>query len=287
MDWLRLVRPKQWVKNGFVLAPLLFAGRAAELPMLLDAMLVFAGFCMAASAVYIFNDIADRLEDLAHPYKRNRPIAAGRISRSRASLLAIFLAVGGLGLAFLASPGAGGWVAAYLGLNIGYTLRLKRMVLLDVFAIAAFFLLRLLAGSAAVGVPASIWLLLCGGLLALYLGFAKRRHELLLMGDASADHRSVLSQYSPALLDQISAVLLGVTIVAYLMYTLTSETAARVGSDALSYGVPFVLYGLFRYLFLVHQHNRGSPTETVLADPPLMVTVVLWLGYSAWVLYGA
>lgn len=284
-DWLRLLRPRQWVKNGFVAAPLLFAGKAADLPMAVDVLLTLAGFCLAASGVYLLNDLVDSREDRAHPVKRHRPLAAGRVTRSHAVVVAGLLAASGLGLALAAAPLAGAWVAGYLGLNLAYTFWLKHVVLLDVFAIAAFFLLRLLAGAAAAEVQPSIWLLLCGGLLALYLGFAKRRHELVLLGDSSSDHRSVLGHYSPALLDQISAVLLAVTIVAYLMYTLTSETAARVGSDALSYGVPFVLYGLFRYLFLVHRHSLGSPTETVFADRPLMVTVLLWVAYSAWVMY--
>jgi 4-hydroxybenzoate polyprenyltransferase len=177
------------------------------------------------------------------------------------------------------------WIACYLALNLIYSMGLKRIVLLDVFAIAAFFVLRLLAGAAAIAVHPSVWLLLCGGLLALYLGFAKRRHELSVLGDSSASHRSVLAHYSAPFLDQISSVLLAVTIVSYLMYSLTSDTAVRVGTEELSYGIPFVLYGVFRYLYLVHQRDRGTPTETVLSDRWLLVTVALWVAYNGWVLY--
>jgi len=284
-DWLRLLRPRHWVKNGFVLAPLLFSGKATEGALLLDALLAFGAFCLAASSVYAFNDAVDRAEDLAHPVKRLRPVAAGRISTAQAYTAAAVLAVAALGGAALVAPLSALCIAAYLALNIAYSLRLKHLVLLDVFAIATFFLLRLLTGAAAVRVHPSVWLLLCGGLLALYLGFAKRRHELLVLGDASADHRSVLTQYSAPFLDQISSVLLAVTLVSYLMYSLTSETAAKVGSEALSYGAPFVLYGVFRYLYLVHRRDLGSPMETILTDRPLMAAVALWLLYNAFVIY--
>jgi 4-hydroxybenzoate polyprenyltransferase len=284
-DWLRLLRPRHWVKNGFVLAPLLFSGRAADSAILLDALLAFAAFCLAASAVYAFNDVVDRAEDRVHPVKRLRPVAAGRIGPGTAYVAAAVLAVLALGVASLAGPLSALCIAAYLALNVAYSVWLKHLVLLDVFAIATFFLLRLLAGAAAVQVRPSVWLLLCGGLLALYLGFAKRRHELLVLGDESSDHRSVLAQYSPPFLDQISSVLLAVTLVSYLMYSLTSETAAKVGSDALSYGVPFVLYGMFRYLYLVHKRGLGSPTEIVLTDRPLIISAGLWLVYNAWIIY--
>lgn len=284
-DWLRLFRPQHWVKNGFVLAPLLFSGRATDSAVLVDAMLVFAAFCLAASAVYAFNDVADRTEDLAHPVKRFRPVAAGRIPVRQAYAAAAALSALSLGVSWIVGPLPALCIAAYLALNVAYSFWLKHLVLLDVFAIATFFLLRLLSGAAAVRVHPSVWLLLCGGLLALYLGFAKRRHELLVLGDASADHRSVLAQYSAPFLDQISSVLLAVTLVSYLMYSLTSETAERVGSEALSYGAPFVLYGVFRYLYLVHRRDLGSPTETILTDRPLMAAVALWLLYNGFVLY--
>ncbi len=284
-DWLKLLRPQHWAKNVFVLAPLLFSGRATESAVVADAILVFVAFCFAASAVYAFNDVIDCAEDRAHPVKRNRPVAAGRISPGSAMAAAALLAALSLSLAAFAGLPTLACIAGYLALNLAYSKWIKHLVLLDVFAIATFFLLRLIAGSVAVHVKPSVWLLLCGGLLALYLGFAKRRHELLVLGDESVDHRKVLTHYSPAFLDQISAVLLSVTIVSYLMYSLTSDTARKVGSEALSYGIPFVLYGVFRYLYLVHQRDLGSPTETVLNDKPLVATGALWLLYNAWVVY--
>jgi len=279
------MRPKQWTKNAFVLAPLLFSGRAAQMASVEHALIGFAAFCLAASAVYAFNDVNDRVEDQAHPTKRLRPVASGQISVGHARAAAVMLAMTGVMTAWLVGPAVAGWVGLYLVLNVLYSTTLKSIVLLDVFCIAAFFVLRLLTGSAAVGVKSSVWLLVCGGLLSLYLGFAKRRHELTVLGDRAAGHRGVLAHYSAPFLDQISSVLLAVTIVAYLMYTLTSETAQRVGSDALSYGSVFVLYGVFRYLYLVHRRDLGTPTETVLEDKPLLATVALWVAYNAWLIY--
>lgn len=284
-DVVQLLRPRQWVKNAFVLAPLLFSGRGTEPDALLLAFAAAAAFCALASGIYAWNDVLDRAADRAHPTKRNRPVASGRIPVPLAAALGAVL-VSGAGLAAWAvSPTVGLVALAYVVLNVAYTLRFKNVVILDVFTIASFFVMRLIAGSAAIGVNPSVWLLLCGGLLALYLGFTKRRHELVLLGDASAEHRSVLAHYGPALLDQISAVLLGVTILCYIMYTLASETAAQVGSEALSYSTVFVLYGVFRYLYLVHQRAEGSPTETLFTDRALMIVVLLWLGYCGWVIY--
>jgi 4-hydroxybenzoate polyprenyltransferase len=284
-DWLLLLRPQQWVKNGFVLAPLLFSGRMLERAAVLAAFEAFVSFCLVASAVYIFNDTVDRERDRAHPVKGLRPIAAGRISVAAALPAALALGIGGLLLGWLTQPAVGGILAAYLVLNLLYSIRLKQVVLLDVFSIAAFFVLRLLAGAEAIPVVPSIWLLLCGGLLALYLGFAKRRHELLLLGGASASHRGVLAEYSPQFLDQMSTVLLSVTLISYVMYTLSPEKLAEVGSYALTYSTVFVLYGVFRYLYLVHQREQGSPTEALLTDRSLLAAVVLWAGYCALVIY--
>jgi 4-hydroxybenzoate polyprenyltransferase len=285
MDWLRMLRPQQWIKNFFVLAPLLFSGRATEPEAAMRAAGAFLAFCLVASGVYLMNDVADRERDRNHPTKRHRPVAAGRVGVGQAVAVGAALHVVGLALSWAISPHLLAVTGAYVVLNVLYTHALKDMVILDVFVIAAFFMLRLLAGAAAVSVQPSVWLLLCGGLLALYLGFAKRRHELTLLGDDSASHRSVLTHYSEAFLDQMSVVLLSVTIVSYIMYTLESETAAKVGSQALVTSTPFVLYGVFRYLYLVHKRDLGSPTETVLTDRPLMADVALWLVYCGWVIY--
>ena len=284
-DWIRLIRPQQWIKNAFVLTPLLFSGKFLDLTADLRAGLAFISFCFLASAVYAWNDILDREGDRQHPTKRMRPVAAGRIGVSAAAWSGVILAAVGLaGCALLGQPVLVVAVA-YLGLNVLYSFRLKHVVVLDVFCVAGFFVLRLLAGARAVAVVPSIWLLLCGGLLALYLGFAKRRHELVLLGSGSSQHRTVLADYSPAFLDQMSGVLLSVTIVAYIMYTLSPEKLAEIGSYRLTYSAGFVLYGVFRYLFLVHQREGGNPNDVLFTDRALLASVVLWFLYCFWVIY--
>lgn len=285
-DWIRLVRPPQWIKNLFVLAPLLFSGRGTDPVEVGRALAAFVMFCLLASAIYLWNDAADAPKDRLHPTKRERPIAAGTISPVHATVVGAVLLLAAVAVAWMVSPLLAALAIAYFLLNVAYTFLLKEMVILDVFSIAAFFLIRLLAGCVAIAVRPSVWLLLCGGLLALYLGFAKRRHEITLLGAGSAGHRGVLEHYSVAFLDQMSVVLLAVTVVSYIMYTLTSETAKHVGDDSLAYSTVFVLYGVFRYLYLVHQRNNGgSPAQTLLADRALLVNVVLWVAYCGWVVY--
>jgi 4-hydroxybenzoate polyprenyltransferase len=283
-DWVRLIRPAQWTKNLFVLAPLLFSGKGSEADAVVDALMALVAFCLLASAVYSFNDVADRESDRSHPTKRHRPVASGRITTAAAIGMAAGLILAGLGLSWSVNSQLALIAGTYLGLNLVYSFWIKHVVILDVFAIAAFFLLRLLGGSVAIGVAPSIWLLICGGLLALYLGFAKRRHELLLLGGDSTSHRKVLGDYGPAFLDQMSVVLLAVTVVSYIMYTLSPERVA-VSGHLLTYSLIFVLYGVFRYLYLVHQRGGGSPTETLLTDRSLIIAVLLWSLYCGWVVY--
>jgi len=285
-DWITLLRPKQWAKNAFVLAPLLFGGRAPDPEAVLRAFLAAGLFSVLASGIYALNDAYDADGDRVHPQKRLRPIAAGRISARTGALAGSGLAGFAVLGAWLLEPHFGLIALSYVVVNVVYTLRLKSVVILDVFCIASFFVMRLLSGAVVVEVTPSIWLILCGGLLALYLGFAKRRHELLTLGDGSTQHRAVLSKYGPTFLDQMSGVLLSVTVVSYIMYTLTSETAAQVGGDALSYSVVFVLYGVFRYLYLSHRRGEGGdPSESLLTDRPLMGSVILWFAYCGWVIY--
>jgi 4-hydroxybenzoate polyprenyltransferase len=284
---MKQVRPHQWLKNLFVLAPLIFSGRALQWDAQWHAALTFLAFSAAASGVYVLNDIIDREQDRTHPSKRHRPIAAGTISLRAAIVGGTLLVLLALTLALAINSRVFAVFVAYLVLNVLYSVSLKHAVILDVFALSSFFILRLLAGAWAVGVVPSVWLLLCGGLLSLYLGFAKRRHELFVLGDESPGHRQVLAQYSMAFLDQLSVVLLAVTIVAYIMYTLDSATAKLVGSNALVYSSVFVLYGVLRYLYLVHRDGSdgGNPAETLLTDRSLLVVVVLWALYCGAVIY--
>ena len=283
--WIRAIRPEQWLKNGFVLSPLVFSGRALIWDAQWRAVVAFLAFCAVASAVYLMNDVLDREADRLHPRKASRPIASGLIGARGALTVAALLGTIGLVAGALAGLKVAAVLLSYLALNVLYGTWLKNVVIVDVFAIAAFFIMRLVAGAAAVNVKPSIWLLLCGGLLALYLGFAKRRHELVLLGGGSPTHRAVLANYSTTFLDQLSVVLLAVTIVSYIMYTVESDTARIVGSDALSYSTAFVLYGVLRYLYLVHRNEGGNPTETLLTDRSLLLAVFLWGAYCGAIIY--
>jgi 4-hydroxybenzoate polyprenyltransferase len=283
--WLRALRPEQWLKNGFVLSPLVFSGRALVWDAQWHALVAFAAFCSVASAVYLMNDVIDREADRQHPRKATRPVASGLISPGSALTVAALLGLAGLAAGAAAGLDVAAVLLAYLLLNVLYGSWLKHVVIVDVFAIAAFFIMRLLAGAFAVNVKPSIWLLLCGGLLALYLGFAKRRHELVLLGGVSPSHRAVLARYSTPFLDQLSVVLLSVTVVSYIMYTLESETSRLVGNEALTYSTVFVLYGVLRYLYLVHRNEGGNPTETLLTDRALLAAVLLWGLYCGAIIY--
>jgi 4-hydroxybenzoate polyprenyltransferase len=270
-----------------VLSPLVFSGKALIWDAQWRALVAFVAFCAVASAVYLMNDVLDRNADRLHPQKAKRPIASGLISTGSALTMAALLGAAGLAAGAVAGLQVAGVLLAYLTLNVLYGTWLKNIVIVDVFAIAAFFIMRLLAGSVAVDVKPSIWLLLCGGLLALFLGFAKRRHELVLLGGESPTHRAVLADYNTTFLDQLSVVLLAVTIVSYIMYTLESDTARTVGSETLSYSTAFVLYGVLRYLYLVHRNEGGNPTETLLTDRSLLLAVVLWGAYCGAIIYFA
>jgi len=285
-DWLTLARPYQWTKNGFVLAPVVFSGRVTDPLWLQRALAAFVLYCLVAAGVYALNDAVDAPADRLHPSKRDRPVAAGRIA-PRAAVLADagWMAVGIAGM-FVLDVRAGLLGVLYGVSNVVYSTWLKHVVILDVFAIAGFFLLRLLVGSVVVDVRPSVWLLLCGGLLALYLGVTKRRCELAAGGDASHSQRAVLSSYSTAFLDQMSTIVSSVTIVAYIMYTLSSETARDLGSESLAYSSAFVLYGIFRYQYLVQYQNAADPARTVFTDPGLLITVGLWAVYCGAVIYG-
>ncbi|HUB09622.1 MAG TPA: decaprenyl-phosphate phosphoribosyltransferase, partial [Myxococcales bacterium] len=250
---LRSARPRQWVKNGALLAPLIFSRRVGFLDSMGRAAVAVGLFCAIVSAVYLFNDILDRDRDRAHPEKRFRPIAAGELSIGVAGGAAAVLAVGGLAGSVALSLPFGGAAAAYLLLQLGYSLFLKHLVLIDVFAIAAGFVLRVVAGGLAIAVPLSNWLYLCTLLLALFLALAKRRAELATLEGEAEAHRKNLALYSVPLLDQLIGVVSACTILAYSLYTLAPETVQKFGTDGLKFTIPCVIFGLFRYLFLIHR----------------------------------
>jgi 4-hydroxybenzoate polyprenyltransferase len=275
---LRLLRPHQWMKNGFVLVGLLFGHAWNDPDKVALAMAAFVSFCLLASGVYIFNDLIDREQDRQHPKKRLRPLASGTVSVQAALILATICLGGGLLLAFTRAGQAPWLFVAYLVMNLGYTLGLKHIVILDVFIIAAGFMLRLLVGTLGLGIAPSQWLLLCGLMLTLFLGFAKRRAELLALAEDSSGHRRVLEHYSPELLDQFITVAAAGTLVSYSLYTVSADTIALHGTAGLIYTLPFVLYGMFRYLYLLHRRGGGGdPAQELLSDPHLIIVSVGWL----------
>src|SRR5918997_356590 len=279
-SYLRLVRPKQWTKNGFVLAGVVFAGKALSATSVTSALLAFVAFCALSGAVYAANDVLDVEEDRKHPLKRRRPVASGEISPLAALAFATVLGAAGLALGFFVSPGVGFAGLAYLVLQVAYTTTLKHTAILDVMSISAGFVIRALAGVAAVGSPISPWLIVCTGLLTLFLGFSKRRHELASLGEGATIHRRNLADYSVPLLDEMMNIMISATIIAYVLYTFFEyETYYMMAS------IPFVVYGVFRYMLLVHRNGGGNPDTLLLADRPLQVALVLWLAVVGTVIY--
>jgi 4-hydroxybenzoate polyprenyltransferase len=280
------LRPEQWSKNLVVFAGLLFGGRLTDSPSILFAIATFAIFCALSGAVYLFNDVADREADQQHPLKRTRPIASGQLSRRTALLIAAFLGAAAIGAAVLVSPMVGLAGGGYLLLLLLYSAAFKDIVIIDALTIAGGFVLRAVAGALAVSVPISQWLLVCTTLLALFLAFSKRRHELTVLGEAAIGHRRILGEYTPYLLDQMVAVVTASTLIAYTVYATSPETAERLGTSRLGLTIPFVLYGIFRYLYLVHQkRGGGSPAVLLMTDRPLLACVTLWALSVALILY--
>jgi 4-hydroxybenzoate polyprenyltransferase len=276
--YLKLLRPHQWVKSGFVFVGLLF-GHGWLDPLLVENVLLAAlSFALAASAVYVMNDLADRGRDREHPEKRHRPLASGAVGVTQALLLAGVCLVSALMLAYAVSTMVLLIVLIYAALNVAYSMGLKHVVLLDVFIISAGFMLRILAGTLGVGIAPSHWLLLCGLMLTLFLGFAKRRAELNIMAGEGASHREVLDDYDPVLLDKLIGICAAGAIISYSLYTVSTETLAMHGTTSLIATVPFVIYGIFRYLFLLHRRGGGGdPAAALLKDAHLLGAFVGWL----------
>ena len=280
------LRPEQWTKNLFVFAGLLFGRRLTDVDAVVAACLTFAIFCALSGAVYLFNDVSDREADRVHPLKSTRPIASGALAPRTAVIVAGFLGAGAIQAAILLRPALGVVAAAYMTLLLMYSVFLKHIVIVDVLTIAAGFVLRAVAGALAVTVPISHWLLVCTTLLALFLVLSKRRHELTVLAGGATEHRRILGEYTPYLLDQMVGVVTASTLVAYSIYATSTETAERLGTDRLGLTIPFVLYGIFRYLYLVHQkHGGGSPAAMLLADRPLLLCVALWALCVVLILY--
>src|SRR6266536_1650499 len=286
LSLLFALRPGQWTKNLIVFAGLLFGLRLLEPPAVAQAAAAFAVFCALSGVVYLINDIFDRESDRLHPLKALRPIASGALSVPAAATAAVV--IGAIALAGAAQLGRPFFAvaAAYLALQSMYSAALKHAVILDVLTIALGFVLRAVGGAVAVSVEIGHWLLVCTILLALFIALAKRRHEITMLAGGAADRKSILGEYSPYLLDQMIAVVTASTLIAYIFYTISPETQLKFGTDWLGLTIPFPLYGIFRYLYLVHQREGGgSPADLLLTDRPLLACVVLWTVSIALIIY--
>lgn len=284
---VRSVRPSQWTKNLIIFAALMFGERLLDPRSVAYAVAAFVIFCALSGVVYLVNDVADRHADRMHPIKRHRPIASGALPVRVALTTAAALTIVALGAAFWLRPAFGVLGASYLALLGLYSGPFKHIVIIDVITIAIGFVLRAAAGAVVIDVEISHWLFILTILLALFLALSKRRHELVLLADGATSHRPILEEYSPYLLDQMISVVTASTLVAYAIYTVSPETIDKFGTDKLSLTLPFPLYGIFRYLYLVHQkEGGGSPSAMLLTDRPLLLCVALWAATVALIIYG-
>jgi 4-hydroxybenzoate polyprenyltransferase len=271
------LRPHQWTKNFFVFAALIFDKHLFILPAVLRTFLAFIIFCALSGAVYLINDLADIARDRQHPRKRYRPIARGALSTGTVTTTAVLLIASAL-----LSSALLGWIfilcaTAYVALNLLYSYKLKNIVIVDAICVSFGFVIRPVAGAVAIPVRISDWLLICAMLLALFLTMCKRRHEITLLNAGAAEHRAILSEYDPYFLDQMIAVVTASSVTAYAIYTTAPETIDKFQTHKLTWTIPFVLYGIFRYLYLVHRKEQGgSPTDLLLTDRPLLIDMVLW-----------
>ncbi|MCP4398569.1 MAG: decaprenyl-phosphate phosphoribosyltransferase [bacterium] len=283
---VRAMRPNQWTKNLILFAGLIFAHELFDPVSLTETLTAFFLFCLLSSSIYIVNDIKDVERDRQHPLKSKRPIAAGELSIPAAWLSATVLTLFVLISSFVLDPGFGLVALMYFALLFAYSYWLKHLVILDVLTIAIGFVLRAVAGAEVIDVEFSAWLLLCTILLALFLGLSKRRHELSLLGENAQSHRKILAEYSPHLLDQMIGVVTASTLMAYALYTMDDGTIEKFGTSYMILTIPFVIYGIFRYLYLVHQKDKGGSPATILtSDKPILIAIVLWGLLSVGLIY--
>ncbi len=282
---LATMRPKQWSKNAFVFVPLVFDRKLFDPTSVVRTLIAFVLLCAMSSAVYLMNDLADMATDRLHPVKRNRPLASGRLNPMVARVAFFVLALSSLAAGYALSPALAAVLLVYLALQLAYTFRLKHMVILDILAVAGGFVLRIAAGVAVISVERfSPWLYVFGGFLALFLVVGKRRHELVLLGEGAGDHRAILSEYNLDLIDRMQGIVVTSSLIAYSTYTFLAE--GLPDNHAMMLTIPFVLYGFFRYLYLVYMRGEGGePEEILLHDRPLQVALALWAITVAAVLY--
>jgi 4-hydroxybenzoate polyprenyltransferase len=275
---IRLARPHQWTKNALVLAALLFGQCLFVLHDVVSSVVAFVAFCALASAGYVLNDIADREADRLNPEKCDRPLARGDLTVAAAGRFAFALAATAIVLSIILGRAFLGIAVVYAALQLFYSLWAKHQVIIDVIAVAMGFVLRAFAGGVAINVEVSPWLVFITFTLALFLVLARRRHELIALGDAAIAHRSALSDYSVRLVDQMISILAGATLVSYMIYAASAEVEAKLGTHHLYLTVPFVAFGILRYLYLIDERNEGGdPSSALLHDRPLLFAVGLWI----------
>jgi len=280
------LRPGQWTKNLVVFAGLLFGHALFDPASVALAVAAFIIFCALSGVVYLVNDVLDREADRQHPLKASRPLASGALSPGTALMAAVVLGAGALAASLVISGRFAAVSATYLGLLALYSGPLKHIVIIDVLTIAVGFVLRAVAGAVAIAVPISHWLLLCTILLALFLALSKRRHEIVLLAGNATEHRKILEEYSPYLLDQMISVVTASTLISYAFYTIDAETIGKFGTSLLGLTIPFPLYGIFRYLYLIHQKEQGgSPSDLLMNDRPLLACVALWVATIVLIVY--
>jgi len=272
------LRPKHWIKNLFIFLPLIFGSKLFIFPDNLRAVIAFFIFSLIASATYLINDVIDYAKDKIHPTKQLRPLASGKISKAKVIGTACILAVPSFVAAFMLDVDFGWIVTIYFLLNIIYAKILKEAVIIDIFCIAVFFLLRVIAGCAIADTEISHWIIAMTMLLALFLGFNKRRGELITLKDKAGDHRIVLTKYNTYFIDQMIGVITSSIVIVYMLYTIDTRTVREFGSNHLMYSIPFVYYGIFRYLYLVHKVNSdGEPTRILFSDRNMRLNLALWI----------
>ncbi len=283
---LKAMRPHEWVKNLFVVAALVFSKHLFDPAFAIRAAGAFGTFVLLSSAIYLINDILDRDQDREHPEKRFRPIASGALSIPTAIVAALIFAATSIWFSFSLDVRFGWTACAYALQNVAYSFVLKHVVILDVMIVAMGFLLRAIGGAFAIDVGISSWFILCTMLLSLFLGFVKRRQEIVLLSDQAGSHRRILAEYETKFLDQLISIATAGTLVSYALYAMSPDVIEKLGTPYLYFTIPFVIYGLFRYLYLVYKKDGGgNPASTILGDPPLIANGVLWAATLVGILY--
>lgn len=282
------LRPWQWIKNFFILLPLVFGEKIFSFPANFRTGIAFLLFCLVSGSMYLINDIVDAERDRVHPKKKNRPIASGKVGKKQAIVAAVVLLGVSLTGAFCLNMVFGLICITYIVFNILYSKVLKHAVIIDVFCISFFFILRIMAGSVVADVTLSHWMIAMTALLALFLGFNKRRQELHLLEEGAIAHRQVLDKYNVYFIDQMLSVTTSSIVVAYMLYTVDARTVQEFGTTNLLYTVPFVYYGIFRYLYLIHEREEdGDPTNILLSDRKMLVNLIIWVLVCCVIIYGS